>query len=118
MVDPTWLESIRQKNRAKFGMASDGGPGGIAGLGYRDPQELVDALNDQRDIRTVQIHKGLHTRQDPRDMVDPESPQAMARLIERMEVAPPPQIPQGVLVAGGLALVGLVGLVAYAALKE
>lgn len=103
-VNPSWLQSVREKNRAKFGMAGMGG--GVSGLGDHSAQALVDALNASRDQRSVALKKA-----EPQKEYEQGSVESILQSLPELQVQPTPEIPRGVLYVGGAIAVGLTLLI-------
>ncbi len=118
-VDRQWLESVRRKNRAKFGMDTPL-PAGMSGLGVAprpSSQDLVQAVRLERDVRTQQIHEGRFDRTDPNKPTE-GSVESIAQSLQQGGLPTPQPLPAPVVWIGGLATAGVLGLLAYAIYKR
>lgn len=108
-VDQHWLAQIRAKNRAKFNMP----PLPNGGLGYVSSQDLVGAINQEREARTASIHRGRFERQDPQRPAE-GSVESIVQAMGPVHVPPPSQPSRTALYVGGAIVIGIVGLTALA----
>lgn len=118
-VDRAWLEKVRRKNRAAFGMPSRDAGVPMSGLGARQErpssQDVVTALDIQRGVRTQQIHAGRFEKSDPTKPTE-GSVESIAESLQIPEAALPAAqpLPRPVVWLGAVATVGVLGLLAYA----
>ena len=116
MVSPEWLARIRQKNQEQFGMAGLGGES--SGLGYVPSQDIVNAINRERGIRTKSIHAGRFERTDP-TLPTEGSVESIAKAVGAPQQLPIPAGPsRAVVYMGGAVAVGLVDLIAFMTLRR
>ena len=109
MVNGAWLQKVRHKNRERFGME---------GLGYVSSQDLVSAINREREVRTASIHGGRFERTDP-TLPEPGSVESIVRSLAPPQAAPArAPVPRSVAYLGGAVALGLVGLIAFMALRR
>jgi hypothetical protein len=105
VVDAAWLNNVRAQNQAAFGMA------GLAGLG-RGAQDIVRSHRDERELRTLSIHRGRFEERDPYKPTE-GSIESIAQAIGPANVPQPQAPPRGMNVLVGAAVVGLVGFISY-----
>jgi len=105
-VDPVWLEGIRKKNRAKFGM------GGLGGLGA-GAQDIVNVLNARKAALEVTKARELEAQIQAQQQAMQTGP-----VLPEIHVPEVPPIPRGVLIGGGLAMLAMFGLIAWAVAKR
>ncbi len=114
MVDPEWLARIRHKNQKRFDMA------GMGGMGYVSSQDLVQAVNKERDLRTAAIHAGRLQATDPyRPPVTAGSVESITQNLgpvpQAVSVAP---VSRTALFVGGLAVLGLLASIGIMATRR
>ena len=102
MVDAAWLESVRAKNRAAFG---------LGGLGV-SAQDIVRGHRGERELRTQSIHRGRFERTDP---YKPKagSIESIAQALGPANAPQPTQVPKAFVWGIGLAVVGLAGFIVF-----
>jgi len=113
-VDPQWLAKIRRKNQQAFdmpgAMSGMAGMAGMGGLGYVSSQDLVGAIDREREIRTASVHQGRFERTDP-NRPKPGSVESIAAALPGGNLPPPPPpIPRAVIYVSAFVALGLVGV--------
>lgn len=116
-VDLAWLEQVRQRNRARFGMDASARQQSqsMNGLGYVSAQALADALYAEREARTTSLHRGRLERTDPSKPAE-GSIESIAQALGPEVMAPPPAQasgPSGTLIVGGAIALGIIGLILF-----
>jgi hypothetical protein len=111
-VDPKWLESVRRKNREKFGMA------GMAGLGA-GAQDVASTLQSTR-LRKQQQELAL--RQQSAEIAAKEAlasdpRQAALLALPQIQVPEAPPIPKELVWAAGAVAVAFIGLIGLAVIR-
>ena len=92
--------------------------GQSSGLGYVPSQDIVNAINQERGIRTQSIHAGRFERTDPNRPTE-GSVESIAQAVGPPRQLPPSVVPsRAVVYLGGAVAVGLVGLIAFMTLRK
>ena len=105
-VDPNWLQATRMKNRETFGMAGlgQGGAQGIAATLETARAARADrAMSNQERAAMLRAQQALAS--------DPRSAAILA--LPKIEIPEVEPIPPAYLIAGGLLIVGLFGLILW-----
>ena len=104
-VDAAWLESVRRKNQAAFGMG---------GLGYTfvSSEGIVGKGRRERELRTQSIHRGRFEERDPYRPTE-GSIESIAEAIGPANVPVPQRIGGNAKILFGVVALGLVGFILY-----
>ena len=116
MVDPQWLAGVRSKNRERFGLE------GMGDLGaYQSAQDLVAAINVERGVRMVDVHRGRFEERDPLRPTEGSAESIAAAIGPGPVAAMAPasrSVSPTVLLVGTVLGLGAFGLLAYSIWKD
>jgi hypothetical protein len=118
MVDKTWLEGVRKKNRQRFGMA------GMDGLGA-GAQDIVGALYERRRLEEEEEAKDFERKQieaqielERQRIEAAKETGAFIPTLPEVQLPAIQPMPKSVMVVGGLLVAGLFGLIAFSVVKK